>query len=129
MQEPFKKPSLKSGCTPHPSAPSQGSSLLFDALLQHSHGDRTVRGPLCPTHGSQRDTERICIKCFTSLAFHGPPKSTSVTPWAGWDPLGAAQSLLLLREGWTGLQESGMALGWAGGELSEELVTASPEWQ
>lgn len=110
--------SLKSGCTPHPSAPSQGSSLPFDGPLQHSHGDRMVTGSPCPTHGSQRDTEWVCIKCFTSLTFHNPPKSTScVTPglagtlWEQHSPCSCQ------REGWTGLQESGMGLGWARGKL------------
>lgn len=73
VQEPFKKTLLEirmSGAAlaalPCPLPLAQGSSLLFGDLLLPSHGDRMGTGSSCPTHGSQRDTEQICTKHFTS---------------------------------------------------------------
>lgn len=121
-KNPFKKPSLKSGC---PELPWLHSPALCPFPRAHlyslitsccpCHGDRMGTGSSCPTHGSQRDTERICTKRFTSETLPDPPKSSSSVTAAGpWGRLEGSRVTAPAEEGWEGLQEQ----LWAGLEGS-----------
>lgn len=121
-KNPFKKPSLKSGCLELPWLHSPALCPFPRAHLYSlitsccpCHGNRMGTGSPCPTHGSQRDTERICTKRFTSETLPDPPKSSSSVTAAGpWDHLEGSRVTAPAEEGWEGLQEQ----LWAGLEGS-----------